>query len=199
MKVQPRKSSKMSLLNKEEYLSEQDSVNMMYEFSELMEELIEARSYLEGHLEGLEKEDFFFKCEESSLGSIAQCVGHLAYVQKELGKKAEADFSFRLDIYDELFSNIDIEVKGSELPSQAELLRFSKEIHEIFLEESRYKKKLESVFVLINQYYNHCLRIGKILEAMGKAPQAPRPDSIRVRLRLQEGSLPLYHLPVYAN
>jgi len=188
----------MSTLDKEELSSDQATIQMMYEYSELMEELAEARTYFMGHLADLETEDFFNIPEEFSY-SVAHCIGHLAYIEKELGKKADADFSFRLDAYDELFSDLEFPVQISELPKKAELLVYLEEVHDVFLEEIRYRKKSELIFILINQYYQHALKLGKILEGMGKAHIPQQPDSPRIKLRSEEGDLPLYHLPVYAN
>lgn len=188
----------MSVLDNEELMSDQSGLQMMYEYSELMEELVRARTYLVSHLDGLESEQLY-QVPDGCTFSIAHCLGHLAYVEKELGKKAEVDFSFRLDSYDEIFADLDFPIKNLDLPKKHELMIYFNEVHDVFVEEIRYRKKNELIFILINQYYQHALKLGKILGSMGRKSHLIYPDSPRIKLRSDEGEIPLFHLPVYTN
>ena len=188
----------MSVLENVELITEQSGIQMMYEYSELMEELVRARTYLTSYLEDLEP-DQFYSVPDGCPYSIAHCLGHLAYIEKELGKKAEVDFSFRLDSYDEIFADIEFPMKISDLPKKDELMIYFNEVHDVFVDEIRYRKKNELIFILINQYYQHALKLAKILGSMGQKSHPIYPDSPRIKRRSDDGDIPLFHLPVYTN
>lgn len=183
----------------EELHTDSDSGRMMYAFSDLLEELKFAWEFLQTHLRELNEEDFFYTPSGLGRVCIAQHIGHLAYLEKEVGKKAEIPFSFRLDLLDDIFCENDACIKASALPGYVEIREYCDLIHQTFMDEVKYAKKPDLLFDLINQIYIVSAEVREILVDLGRGVEELKPDSKRVKCRKDKGLPPQYKLPVYAN
>jgi hypothetical protein len=191
--------SRAKMVQNEAILAKLESEYMMYDFPELVEELKISSDYLWALIESLTDEEMFWIPPSKTQNSIAQNLGRLAFIEKELGKKSEIVFSFRLDNFDEFFSDPIARIDSTELPSRKEIQQVLYEVHETLLEEVRFNKKVELVFRLVNQYYHHAAKIILLLKELGKGPKGLAPESQRVKLKRVKGQVPQYSLPVYAN
>ncbi len=187
------------MLRDEELLSSIESEQMMYAFNDLIEEFKACRTFLTEITLNISESEFFWipdGIDESNV-SIAQQLGHIALTEKEVGKKAEINFSFRLDIYDDLFSETSSPLNQKELPPREEIINYLNEVHECFLSEIRYHKKSDLLFALVNHNYKHIYEICSLLNLMGRFDSNLRPNSDRVTS--QNLGVPHFKLPVYSN
>lgn len=189
----------MEFVKTEELYQENEADQMMYDFPDLLEEFKICRDYLGAHLINLSEDEFHWVPDELGAVSIAQHVGHVGYTEKELGKKAEVVFSFRLDIHDDIFSETDACIRPQDLPTQSEIMDYLHQIHQTFMDDIRFSKKQEALFALINHTYEHTQAIRHILTDLGHEMPEHQPPSKRVREKESDDETPLYCLPVYAN
>ncbi len=187
------------MVQNEEILAKIEPEHMMYEFPELIEELKISSDYLWALIRSLTDEEMFWAPPTGKRNCIAQNLGRLAFIEKELGKKSEIVFSFRLDAFDEFFSDPSVRINSSDLPSRKEIQDILRETHDTLLEEIRFNKKVELIFRLVNQYYHYAAKIILLLKDLGKNPGDLAPESRRVKLKRAQGEIPQYSLPVYAN
>ena len=187
------------MLRDEELLSSIESEQMMYAFNDLIEEFRACRKFLTDLTLNISDSEFFWIPEgvNESCVSIAQQLGHIALTEKEVGKKAEINFSFRLDLYDDLFSETNAPLNQKELPSRDEIISYTQEVHECFLNEIRYHKKSDLLFDLVNHNYKHIHEICNLLNLMGRFDSKLRPNSERITS--QNSGIPHFRLPVYSN
>lgn len=186
--------------NEEEKGINQIELDMvMYEIPVLLEELKFSREHLMTYLSTVEPADLF---RMSFSGTrIAQHIGHLAYLEKQDGKRLDMNFSFKLDLFDEIFDAPNRNVPESELPSHDELMSYFEDIHETFLSEFRYRKKAEILYSAINRHYAVACSIRDLIAEFGYEDPAPALRSERIIIRsvptLSQG--PEYFLPICAN
>ena len=156
------------MLRDEELLSSIESEQMMYAFNDLIDEFKACRKFLKDLILNISENEFFWIPEgvDESCVSIAQQLGHIALTEKEVGKKAEINFSFRLDLYDDLFSETNAPLIQKELPSREEIINYMQEIHECFLNEIRHHKKSDLLFALVNNNYKHIHEICNFIEKL---------------------------------
>ena len=187
------------MLRDEELLSSIESEQMMYAFNDLIEEFKACRKFLTELILSVSESEFFWIPEnlDESCVSIAQQLGHIALTQKEVGKKAEINFSFRLDLFDDLFSETNAPLGKKELPSKEEIINYVQEVHECFLSEIRYHKKSDLLFALVNHNYKHIHEICNLLHLMGRLDLNLRPKSERITS--YKTKVPHFRLPVYSN
>jgi hypothetical protein len=182
----------------QETLSEIEVEQMMYQYTELMEELKMDREYLFSFAEALSEEEFRYILPDG-ITCVAQHFGCIVYLEKEIGKKVDMHFSFKVDRYDELFSNIALERDLSSLPSKIELYDYYHEVHDNFIQEIRFIRKAEVLFALINHDYTQLKHIRHIFEQMGKTPSMIAPASERVKTKDDVIAGYQYYLPAYTN
>lgn len=187
------------MLRDEELLSSIESEQMMYAFNDLIEEFKACRKFLTELILSVSESEFFWIPEnlDESCVSIAQQLGHIALTEKEVGKKAEINFSFRLDLFDDLFSETNAPLNKKELPSKEEIINYVQEVHECFLSEIRYHKKSDLLFALVNHNYKHIHEICNLLHLMGRLDLNLRPKSERITSH--KTKIPHFKLPVYSN
>ncbi len=186
--------------NEEEKGINQIELDMvMYEIPVLLEELRLSREHLMAYLNAVGPTDLF---RLSLCGArIAQHIGHLAYLEKQDGKRLDMNFSFKLDLFDEIFDAPNRNVPESELPDREELMSYFEDIHETFLSEFRYRKKAEILYSAVNRHYAVACSIRDIITEFGYPDPSPTPQSERIIIRsvptFSQG--PEYFLPVCAN
>lgn len=189
------------MIRDEEFLPSIESDQMMYAFNDVVEEFKACREFLLKLTSNLSEAEFFWnaKNDNRAYASIAQHLGHIALTEKEVGKKAEINFSFRLDMFDDLFHETESALSQSELPNQADLITYVHEIHECFLDEIRYYKKADLLFALVNHNYKHIYEICNLLRLMDRHNiySNLRPESSRIECINKD--VPLFKLPMYAN
>ena len=187
------------MLRDEELLSSIESEQMMYAFNDLIQEFKACRKFLADLILNVSESEFYWIPEgvNECYVSIAQQLGHIALTEKEVGKKADINFSFRLDLYDDLFSETNAPLNQKELPSREEIVNYVQEVHECFLSEIRYHKKSDLLFALVNHNYKHIHDICNLLHLMGRFDSNLRPNSERIIS--QKSEVPHFRLPVYSN
>lgn len=185
----------------EEILPSIESDQMMYAFNDLVEEFKACRKFLHDLTANLSENEFYWSPQDSNqkCACIAQHLGHIALTEKEVGKKAEISFSFRLDLFDDLFRDTSSFIKQNELPTQDEIFNYIRDIHECFLVEIKYQKKADLLFALVNHNYKHIHDICNLLRLMDRPYlySNVRPNSNRITCL--ENDVPFFKLPVYAN
>ena len=185
----------------EEFLPSIESDQMMYAFNDVIEEFKACRKFLAKLTSNLTETEFFWNPQKDNFtyASIAQHMGHIALTEKEVGKKAEINFSFRLDMFDDLFQETESALNQNELPSRTDLITYAHEIHECFLDEIRYYKKADLLFALVNHNYKHIYEICNLLRMMEKDNiyTKLRPESSRIECINKD--VPYFKLPIYAN
>jgi hypothetical protein len=175
-----------------------DIVQMMYEFDVLMEEFQICRKYLTDLTTPITNREFYYTNSTDPL-NIAYRFGYIAFCEKEIGKRIDMVFSFRLDIYDELFNVPFTPAIASSLPSRDKLLQYYHDIHDTFLSEIKIRKRAEVLFALLNQDYIQLRFIARRCQELDCSSARKKPESRRLMLRLENGEPREYYLPAYTN
>lgn len=175
-----------------------DISQMMYDFDVLLEEFLACRTYLFSLINPMSNKEFFF-FNKKDLMSVAYRFGYISYYEKELGKKIGMTFSFRLDVYDEIFSTPVVHIVNGSLPARDKLLQYHNDIHEAFLAEIKTIKRAEALFALLNQDYIQIHFIAKRCQELSCSSAPKKPLSKRVVQRIDGTKKLEYYLPAYTN
>lgn len=171
---------------------------VMYEHSVLLEELALSRDYIKAYASCLTETELF-RVASGTTASPAQHLGHMAFTQKHLGKQIGMAFSFKLDLYDDVFASIARPSPRAEMPDVEELWQYMEDIHDVFMSELRYHRKPEALFAIVNHNYLHASFIRDMVLRYGYADPLSHPLSLRVHVKVNPGSAGQLFLPVFAN
>ncbi|MBW7875043.1 MAG: DinB family protein [Candidatus Cloacimonetes bacterium] len=171
---------------------------VMYDHTILLEELKISRDYIKAYWDCFSDEELF-RVPSGCSASPAQHIGHIAYTEKELGKKIGMSFPFKLDLFDDVFSTVSYPSPKEEMPKRDELYVFVGEIHDVFMSELKYHKKREVLFAIVNHNYVHSAFLRGMVLRYGYDEPVTGPASNRVHVRMEPANLGRYFLPVFAN
>ncbi len=189
----------MNLDHDEEHLiGSMELDQVMYDHSILLEELQISKDYIRAFRDCFSDEELF-RVPSGCSASPAQHIGHMAYTQKELGKKVGMSFPFKLDLFDDVFATVSYPSPIEELPNGEELNLFVQEVHEVFLSELKYHKKPELLFAIVNHNYVHSVYLRGMVLRYGYDEPVSGPASQRVLVHMESANLGRYFLPVFAN
>ncbi|MCO4783192.1 MAG: hypothetical protein KC646_12780 [Candidatus Cloacimonetes bacterium] len=188
----------MSKKKSNSYLSDLELEQVMYNFPVLVDEMKHARKYFLDHLNELDDEALLISSPSDSDQTIVRHIGYLGYFEKEAGKKVEIPFSFRMDIYDQIFCDLSDFVEQKELPNKIDLMRFIDEVHETFMNDLRFIKKTELLYSIINLHYTQTHEIRLLLKEAKKSLPEVKLDSTMIDYKTQDKEK-LYYLPMYTN
>ncbi|PCJ21547.1 MAG: hypothetical protein COB02_02825 [Candidatus Cloacimonadota bacterium] len=180
------------------YLSDLELEQVMYSYSVLVEEMEHARKYFLDHVYEIDEKDLFICSQSDSDQTIVRHIGYLGYFEKEAGKKLEIAFSYRMDVYDQIFCDLSDFVENKEIPSKENLIQFLEEIHNTFMDDLKFIKKSELLYTIINLHYAQAHEIRSLLKAKKQSLPDVQISSKTVLFRTQNHEK-LYYLPMYTN
>lgn len=188
----------MSKKKSNSYLSDLELEQVMYNFPVLVDEMKHARKYFLDHINGLDDENLSISSTTDSDQTIVRHIGYLGYFEKEAGKKVEIPFSYRMDVYDQIFCDLSDFVEAKELPNKIDLMRFLDEVHETFMNDLRFIKKTELLYSIINLHYSQTHEIRLLLKEANLDLPEVKVESKMIDHKSKDKEK-LYYLPMYTN
>ncbi|MCJ8345402.1 hypothetical protein MJH12_07670 [bacterium] len=180
------------------YLSDHELEQVMYDYSVLVDEMKYARKYFLDHIDQIDEKSLFISSQVDSDQTIVRHIGYLGYYEKEAGKKLEIPFSYRMDVYDQIFCDLSDYVEIKEIPSKEELLHFLDEVHNTFMNDLRFIKKSELLYSIINLHYSQTHEIRKLMKDANQTLPEIEIESKMITLKADYKEK-LYQLPMYTN
>lgn len=188
----------MSTKQSNSYLSDLELEQVMYNFPVLVDEMKHARKYFLDHVSNLDEENLYIASPSDSDQTIVRHIGYLGYFEKEAGKKVEIPFSYRMDVYDQIFCDLSDFVEEKELPNKIDLMRFLEEVHDTFMNDLRFIKKTELLYSIINLHYSQTHEIRLLLKKANKELPDIQTESKMIDYKSKDEEK-LYYLPMYTN